>query len=261
MVGVNLHATLDGPADAPTLLLANSLGTTSRVWDAQFSALARHFRLVRFDHRGHGESWSPPGPWSIADLGRDVLALLDELGIERASFAGLSIGGMVGMWLAANAPQRVDRLVLVCTSAHPDAEQAWRQRATRVRASGMAAIADAVVARWFTPQFAARQPQQVADYTDMLAAIPAQGYAQCCEALATLDLRAELAAVRAATLVIAGACDLAIPPAHGKRIADAVRGARFLVVDDAAHIAPVEQPEQLTRALLDHLLPDHLQSV
>jgi 3-oxoadipate enol-lactonase len=251
---MNLHATLDGPEDAPTLLLGNSLGTTPQVWDAQFSALVEHFRVVRFDHRGHGESWSPPGPWSIADLGRDVLTLLDDLGIGRASFAGLSIGGMVGMWLAANAPQRLDRLVLVCTSAHPDAEQAWRQRASAVRESGMAAIADAVVARWFTPAFVARQPGRVADYTGMLAAIPAQGYAECCEALATLDLRAELAAVRAPTLVISGACDLAIPPAHGRRIADAIDGARFLVVADAAHIAPVEQPEQLTRALLDHLL-------
>lgn len=251
---MNLHATLDGPVDAPTLLLANSLGTTSRVWDAQFSALARHFRLVRFDHRGHGESWSPPGPWSIADLGRDVLALLDELGIERASFAGLSIGGMVGMWLAAHAPARIDRLVLVCTSAHLDAEQAWRQRATTVRSSGMAAIAEPVVARWFTPAFAARQPQLVAEFTDMLAAIPAEGYAACCDALATLDLRAELACVRAPTLVITGACDLAIPPVHGRRIADAIGDARLLMLDDAAHIAPVEQPKRLTRALLDHLL-------
>lgn len=251
---MNLHATLDGPPQAPVLLLGNSVGTTPRVWDAQFPVLAKHFRVVRFDHRGHGTSWAPPGPWSIADLGRDVLDLLDELGIERASFAGLSIGGMVGIWLAAHAPARIDRLVLMCTSAHLDAESAWRQRAATVRSSGMAVIADAVVARWFTPGFAARRPNVVDEFTEMLAGIPPQGYAGCCEALATVDLRADLAAVRAPTLVVSAACDLAIPPAHGRRIADAIGGSRFVVVDDAAHIAPVEQPDRLTRVLLDHLL-------
>ena len=251
---MSLYATIDGPAQAPVLLLGNSVGTTTRVWDAQFPLLAKHFRVVRFDHRGHGTSWAPPGPWSIADLGRDVLGLLDELGIERASFAGLSIGGMVGMWLAAHAPERIDRLVLVCTSAHLDAEPAWRQRAATVRSSGMAAIADAVVARWFTPGFAARRPDVVAEFTAMLAGTPPQGYAACCDVLATLDLRADLAAVRAPTLVVSAACDLAIPPSHGQRIADAIAGSRFLVVDDAAHIAPVEQPDRLSRVLLDHLL-------
>jgi len=250
---MTLHHELSGPEAGPPLLLGGSLGATLKTWDGQLP-LAERFRLVRFDHRGHGASPVPPGPYEIADLGRDVLALMDALGFERASYCGLSIGGMAGIWLGANAPDRIDRLVLMCTSAHLPPAAAWRERAAAVRAAGsVAGIADGVVERWLTPDFAAEHPEVRADLRGMLAAAPADGYAWCCGAIERMDLRPALARIRAPTLVISGSEDPATPPEHQRLIADGIPDARHEAIGPAAHLAAVQQPDAVNRLILDHL--------
>jgi 3-oxoadipate enol-lactonase len=184
-----LRHDMHGSPDAPVLVLAPSVGTQPEMWAPQLEAFAAEFRVVRVAHRGHDPIDVPPGPYSLEDLGGDVLALLDSLGVERFSFCGLSLGGMVGMWLAAHAPARVERLALCCTSAYLPPASGWLDRAATVRASGMAAVADAVVGRWFTPKFAAEHPSVVAGCRDMLLSVPPEGYAGCCEAIAAMDLR------------------------------------------------------------------------
>jgi 3-oxoadipate enol-lactonase len=223
------------------------------MWDPQAAGLAPHVRTVGFDARGHGGSPVPRGPYEIADLGRDVLALMDGLGIERASYCGVSIGGMVGVWLGAHAPERIDRLALLSTSAHLPPASAWAERAAAVREAGcVAAVADAVVRRWLTPAFAQRRPEVAANLRAMLATQSPEGYAACCGAVERMDLRPELGAIRAPTLVVSGAADVAAPPEHGRLIADAIPGAR-LVVLDAAHLACVEKADEVTGLLLEHL--------
>jgi 3-oxoadipate enol-lactonase len=251
---VKLHHAVDGAADGPVLLLGGSLGTSLEMWDAQLAGLAPALSLVRFDHRGHGRSPVPAGPYRIDDLGRDVLRLMDDLGLSRAAYCGLSIGGMVGQWLAINAPDRIDRVILLCTGAFlPPADQ-WLQRAAAVRAAGTPeVIADAVVARWFTAPFAAAHPDLVARYRAMIATTDPGGYAACCEAIATMDLRAGLASVTAPTLVVSGAQDPSIPPEHGRAIAEAIPGARFTLLDPAAHVASVERTDTVNALIADFM--------
>lgn len=250
---VSLNYMLEGPEDAPVLVMANSLGTTLNMWDDQAPALRERFRLLRYDHRGHGGSSVPPGPYSIGDLGQDVLAMLDRLGIEHVSFCGLSIGGMVGMWLASEEPERFERLVLCCTSARLGPPDAWETRARTVRAEGVRAVADAVLERWFTPPFHEERPEVVGWARKMLEGTPAEGYAGCCEAIRDMDLRDRLGNISAPTLIIAGADDPATPPEHGGLIRDLVPDARLEVIPQAAHLANVEQPETVTREVLDFL--------
>jgi 3-oxoadipate enol-lactonase len=250
---MTLHHELIGPEDAPVVLMGSSLGTSLRMWDRQLT-LGDGLRLVRFDHRGHGASRSPPGPYEVPDLAADVLALMDELGIERAHYCGLSIGGMIGMWLAANAPERVDRLILICTSAHMPPPSLWQERAAAVLAAGTTeAIADAVVDRWLTPAFAAEYPEERAKLHAMLVAADADGYAACCGAIERMDLREDLPRIAAPTLVISGADDLATPVEHQRLIAGSIPGARHEIVSPAAHIAAVEQPEAVNRLIGEHL--------
>lgn len=250
----SLHHEIAGPADAPVVLLGHSLGTDVRMWDAQVPALAQRFCVVRFDHRGQGRSPVPPGPYEIADLAGDVLALMDDLGIERAHHCGLSIGAMVAMWLGARAPGRVDRLVLLCTSAHHAPASAWADRAAAVLAAGTTEpVADSVVDRWLTPAFAAAYPQVRAAARTWLVASPAAGYAACCGAIERMDLRGDLPRIAAPTLVVAAAGDPATPPEHQRLIADRIPGARLELLADAAHLATAEQPEAVTRLILEHL--------
>jgi 3-oxoadipate enol-lactonase len=252
---VILHHEILGPEDAPVLLMGGSLGTDLGMWDGQLP-LASRLRLVRFDHRGHGGSPVPPGPYEMADLGRDVLALMDSLGIERASYCGLSIGGMVGMWLGANAPERIDRLVLICTSAHMPPPSAWQERiAVVVEAGSPEPLADAVVERWFTPGFAAMHPEVPARMRAMLAGTDAAGYAACCGAIERMDQRDSLPTITAPTLVISGADDPATPPEHQRQIAAAIPGARLETVAPAAHLAAVEQAAAVNDLILEHLEP------
>ena len=248
-----LHHVLEGPAEAPALVLSSSLGTTLELWEPQARALAERFAVLRYDRRGHGRSPVPAGPYAIADLGSDVLGLLDELGLERVSFCGLSLGGAEGMWLAAHAPGRIDRLVLACTAPRFPPAETWEQRAAGVRVHGTESVADAAMERWFSPAFRSREPGTVARFRAMLAGTPAEGYAACCDALAALDLRPELAAIAAPTLVLSGELDPVAPPEAGAALASGIARARHVVFPGAAHVANVEQPEAFTDALLDHL--------
>ncbi len=248
-----VHHLVEGHRGAAPLVLSNSLGTTLEMWDPQALALTERFRLIRYDRRGHGRSPVPPGPYRIEDLGADVLELLDVLELERVSFCGLSIGGLVGMWLASEAPARFDRLVICCTAPILPPPESWFERAAVVRADGVARLADAVLGRWFTADFHAAQPALVERFRAMLVATPAEGYAACCEAIGALDLRPRLAAIRADTLVITGDQDPVVAPETGAALAQAIAGARHVVIQHAAHIANVEQPEAFTAALLAHL--------
>ena len=254
MTPVPLHHQQAGRADAPVVLLGGSLGTSLAMWEPQIAGLAATHRVIAFDHRGHGESPVPAGPYTIDMLGGDVLALMDRLAITRAAYVGLSIGGMVGQWLAIHAPQRISSLVAICTTARMDSPQPWRERAATVRgARSTEPIADAVVARWFTPAWARRHSELVARHRAMIAGTDPEGYAGCCEAIAALDLADDLGGVRAPTLVLAGAQDEAIPAEHGRRIAAAIPGARFALLDPAAHVAGVERPDAVLELIHDHL--------
>lgn len=252
-VAVSSGPVLDGPPGAPVLVLGNSLGTSTPVWDGQVAVFGQHFRLVRYDLPGHGGSTAAAGPYTIAGLGSGVLALLDSLGVERAAYCGISLGGMIGMWLAANAPDRITALGLVCTSAYLPPAAGWRARAAEVRASGMASVSAAVVGRWFTPAFVATDAQVVGAFQADLERTDPAGYAGCCEAIAAMDLRDDLPGVTAPTLVLAGADDPATPPEHGAVIADLIDGARLQVIPAAAHLATVEAADIVTAALLAHL--------
>jgi 3-oxoadipate enol-lactonase len=253
---LQLNHRITGPAEAPVVVLGNSLGTALAMWDPQVRALSEHFRVVTFDQRGHGASPVPPGPYSMSELGADVVGLLDQLGIERASHVGLSIGGMAGIWLAANAPERLERLVLMCTSAYAPPASRWHERAAAVRAAGTTeTIADAVVERWFTPAWAAAHPNAFAAHRAMIAATDPDGYCGCCEAIATMDLREQLPRISVPTLVISAADDLALPTEHQRLLADAIPGARFELLADAAHIASAQQPDLVNRLIEEHLSP------
>jgi 3-oxoadipate enol-lactonase len=247
-----LHHEIIGPEGAPVVLMGESLGTNLRMWDRQLP-LADRFRLVRFDHRGQGASPAPPGPYEIADLACDVIQLLDRLGCERVHYCGLSLGGMVGMWLAANAPERLDRLVLMCTAAYMPPASMWEERIAVVsRAGTVEPLADAVLARWLTPEFAAANPELRASLRGVLAQAPPEGYAACCGAIARMDLRGELESIQAPTLVISGAEDLATPPGQQRLIARAIPAARH-TVSPGAHLVAVEQPERINQLILEHL--------
>jgi 3-oxoadipate enol-lactonase len=249
-----LASSLDGPAGAPVLVLGNSLGTSRAVWDPQIPALAGRFRLLRYELPGHGGSPAAAGPYTIPQLGAGVLRLLDRHGIEHAGYVGISLGGMLGMWLAASSPGRIDALGLVCTSAYLPPASGWLARAEQVRAAGMSSVVEQLLGRWFTRAFAAREPEVTAAFGADLERTDAAGYAACCEALARMDLRPMLGSITAPTLVISAAEDPATPPAHGALIARAIPGARLRVIRGTAHLANAGAPGEVTAALLDHLL-------
>ncbi len=248
-----LHRIVTGPTGAPTIVLSNSLGTALEMWDPQVAALADRFRVVRYDSRGHGRSPVPPGPYRVADLGRDLLGLLDELGVARAHLCGLSLGGLTSLWAAAHAPERVASLTVLSAPARFAKAAAERERAALVRQQGTTAIADAVVARWVTPAFATAHPDVVAQLRAMIAATPAEGYAGCCEAVAEADLRPALARITAPALCIAAADDPALPVAAVEALAAGLPDARFATVANAAHLVNVERPDEVTRLILDHV--------
>jgi 3-oxoadipate enol-lactonase len=243
---------VDGSAGAPVVLLLSPIGGAPQLWEPQLPALTERFRVVRVDHRGHGRSPVPPGPYQLADLGADTLALIDRLGVEKVHVAGESLGGMVGMWLARHAPERLDRLALMCTSARLGPPEMWAERAEIVLSQGTGAVADAAIGRWFTEDFRVREPELMARIRAMIAATPAVGYAGCCAAIQTMDQRAGLAAIRTPTLVIAGTDDPSTTPEHLRLIADGIPGSRYVQLDDCAHIANVQQAGQVNDLLLAH---------
>jgi len=258
MSEVQLAASMEGPESAPTVVMANPIGTTRAIWDAQARVLRENFRLLRFELRGHGEpgtrSGAPPGPYSIAELGTDVLGLMRDYRIGTAACCGISIGGMIGLWLAANAPERISSLVVCCTAITPmPSRQAWLDRVALVRSGGMAAITEMIPPRWFTQDFIARQPAAVGVVMDMLLGTDPQGYAGCGEAIADMDLRPALASITAPTLVIAGADDPAAPPWQGAMTALGISDSRLTVIRGTSHLAPYQTPGPVTGAILAHL--------
>ena len=250
--GGKIHYRIDGAEGAPVLVFSNSLGTDLSLWEKQVGAFSRSFRLLRYDSRGHGASLVTPGPYSIELLARDVLSLLDRLAIRRAHFCGLSLGGMVGMWLASHTPERIDRLVLANTSPLMAPPDAWEKRIDAVGKGGMAAIAGAVIERWFTPAFRERAPADVEPVRKVLLATPPLGYIGCCAAVRDMDQRSQLPSIRSRTLVIGGSHDPATPPAMGRGIADAIPGAQYIELS-AAHLSNIEAADAFNNALSDFL--------
>jgi len=250
---IDLNFRSDGPQGAPVVVLSHALGLSLAQWDPQVAPLERAFRVVRYDHRGHGGSPVPAGPYTIEELGRDLIHLLDRLGLDRVSFCGLSLGGMVGMWIASNAPKRIDRLVLCCTAARMPRPDDFAVRARTVREHGIEPIADTLIGRWFTRRFRVHHPDTVARIRDLLLSTPREGYAGACEAIAQMDLREDVSRIKAPTLVIAAEQDQSTPPDLSREIARRIPGADVVVIPDAAHIANIEQPEIVTNLILNHV--------
>lgn len=240
------------PSSAPWLLFCNSLGTDLHMWDAQATELARHFRLLRYDRRGHGQSTTPPPPYSLADLGRDTLALLDALKIERAHFCGLSIGGLVGQWLGIHAGSRLDKIVLCATAAKIGTAESWSARIAAVRANGLAALTTATAERWFTPTFSANHASVTAKILDTFAKVDPAGYIGCCSALADADLREQIQAISNPVLAISGNDDQVCPPSDLKYISGNVRAGQHVSLP-GRHIVNLEAAPAFNATLLGFL--------
>lgn len=243
-----LHYRIDGDDGLPLLVLSNGLGTELVMWDSQIPTLSREFRVLRYDTRGHGASSTPSQSFSIEHLGRDVLALLDSVGVARAHFCGLSMGGMIGMWLGIHAPHRLNSLVLANTAARIGPPAMWNERIDVVNTAGMKAISDAAVARWFTADFIAQQPDTVAEVKAAMERTSAEGYVRCCAVVRDTDLREAIIRIEAPVLVISGAHDVATPPADGHFVAQRITGSRSLTLD-AAHLSNIESPREFSQAL------------
>jgi len=229
------------------LVLSNSLGTNLSMWDPQMPQLKQRFRVLRYDTRGHGRSSVTPGDYTIEQLGRDVVALLDVLELKRVHFCGLSMGGMIGMWLGVHAAERIDRLILCNTAARIGTKESWNSRIATVRTQGMNAVAAAVMERWFTPEFRAMRPQRIAQAQQMLENSSPEGYAANCAAIRDMDQREDVARITAATLIVCGAKDPVTPPADAQFLISRIRGAEIVELD-AAHLSNVEQAEAFTDA-------------
>jgi 3-oxoadipate enol-lactonase len=250
--GCRLHYRFDGLEKGPVLVFSNSLGNDIGMWNAQVAAFSRTHRVLRYDSRGHGKSEVPPGPYTIESLSRDLVALLDGLEIDRVHLCGLSLGGMTGIWLAANAPDRLDRIVLANTSARLGPPQMWDDRINMVRAQGMKAIADIVLQRWFTPSFRLEAPDAVEDCRRMLLETSAEGYASCCAAIRDMDQVELLGKITKPVLVVIGEHDPATPPPHGQLIASQISHA-IPVTLPAAHLSNIEAAPAFNTAVTQFL--------
>jgi 3-oxoadipate enol-lactonase len=250
--GARIRYRLDGPIGAPFLVLSNSLGTNLDMWEPQLAAFTRRFRVLRYDSRGHGLSEATPGPYTIERLGRDVVALLSELRIDRAHFCGLSIGGMAGMWLGVHARHCVDRLVLCNTAPRIGSAERWNARIDAVNKSGVSGIADSIMELWFTPRFRDAAADSVRRMRAMLIASSAEGYIASCAAVRDMDQWATLAGIDRPTLIVTGTHDAAPPPADGRRMAELIPGAKAVELD-AAHISNVEAAARFTAEVLAFL--------
>lgn len=243
---------LDGPVDAPVLVLSNSLGTTMAMWDSQMEVLRRHYRVLRYDTRGHGRSQVSPAPYSLRMLGQDVLHLLDALKIDKFQFCGISMGGLTGLWLAIHASDRLQKLVVADSAARIGTADGWHARARLVQESGLDAVADGAAGRWFTPAFIACAPDQVQQYVVALRASSPTGYAGCCLALADADLRSEIGTITAPTLLIAGLHDPVTTAADARFMQDAIGGAQYAELD-ASHLSNIEASADFNKLLLQFL--------
>lgn len=250
-----LNVRLEGPVDAPVLVLSNSLGTDLNMWGAQALAFSEHFRVLRYDTRGHGGSSVTPGPYSIEQLGRDVLGLVDALGIDRFAFCGLSMGGLIGQWLGINAGERLTQLVICNTAAKVGTDEVWNERIDTVLKGGeqaMRDMRDASISRWFTPAFAEQQPARTQRITQMIAGTSPEGYAANCAAVRDADYREQLGAIKVPTLIVCGSKDPVTTPEHGRYLQARIEGAE-LVEFEAAHLSNVEAGDDFTRRVLGFL--------
>lgn len=243
-----IHYALEGQSGAPVLVFSNSLGTNYSMWDPQAAVYRRKFHVLRYDTRGHGQSSSTPGTYSIEQLGNDVIGLLDGLDLDRVHLCGLSMGGMIGMWLGVNAPERLSHLVLCNTGAKIGTAESWRARIEAVQKNGMASVAPAIIERWFTPAFRQKAPETIANILNILEETNPAGYAACCAAVRDFDFREQLTNIRTPTLVISGAHDPATPPADGRFLAQKIPGARYAELN-AAHLSNMEAQDGFNKEL------------
>jgi 3-oxoadipate enol-lactonase len=243
-----IHYEIEGPPDAPALVFSNSLGATLSMWDSQMSAFEKKFRVLRYDTRGHGQSSATPGPFTIEQLGRDVLALLDELHFDRVNFCGLSMGGQTGMWLALNAAVRLNKLILSNTAAKIGTPEMWNTRIEAARKGGMNSISAAVMERWFSTDFRSNSPDVITTIKQSFERTNPEGYAANCAAIRDFDARETIAANRTPTLVISGTHDVATTPADGRFLADHIKGARYVELN-AAHLSNIEAPDRFNTEL------------
>jgi 3-oxoadipate enol-lactonase len=243
--GCKINVQIDGPQDAPALVLSNSLGTNLSMWDDQAKALSGEFRVIRYDQRGHGKSGAPKGPYTIDRLGQDVIAILDNLKIAKAHFVGLSMGGSTGMWLARMAPGRFTKIILSNTGARISTQDVWNARIASVLSKGMTAVIDTTLERWFSNDSHKRNLPAISAVRKMLMTTPAHGYAGCSAAIRDADQRWGIGAVKLPTLVIIGTLDPGTPPAGGEEIASRIRGAKVARLE-AAHLSNLEKSEAFT---------------
>jgi 3-oxoadipate enol-lactonase len=243
-----IHYALEGQNGMPVLVFSNSLGANYSMWDAQANEFRKKLRVLRYDTRGHGQSSSTPGPYAIEQLAKDVVALLDALDLDRVHFCGLSMGGMIGMWLGVHAPERLNKLILCNTGARIGTLEAWNARIEAVRKNGMKSIASAVVERWFSPAFREKSPAIVSSTLKMLEEANSDGYSACCVAVRDFDFREQLSGIRTPTLVISGAHDPATPASDGRFLAQQIPGARYAELN-AAHLSNIEDRDRFNKEL------------
>ena len=250
--GIAFRVLVEGPEDAPVLMLSNSLGSNLSMWDPQMPEFLRRYRVVRYDHRGHGGTDAPEGPYSFARLAQDAVDILDALGIERAHWCGLSMGGMTGMRLLTHHADRIDRAVFANTAAHMGPAEMWDTRIRALTENGIESLVDSTIERWFTPEFREREPDTIAKVRNMILTTPTKGYVGCACAIRDMDQRETIRDVSRPTLVIVGAKDPSTTPQAAAVITEAIRGSRAVTLD-AAHLSNLEQPDAFTKAVLDFL--------
>jgi len=246
--GADTYYELGGASASPALVFSNSLGTNFKMWDSQATALGSEFEILRYDTRGHGSSAVTPGPYTISQLADDALSLLNRMEIEQASFCGLSMGGMIGMTLALRAPERVHKLVLCNTAPRIGSADSWNARISTVQQKGMAGVTEAVLERWYTPEFRKKSPEQIQATREMLQQTSPEGYAACCVAIRDADLWGEISEIRVPTMIVLGQYDPVVPLEHGPMMAQRIPGARYLELP-AAHLSNIEASQVFTREL------------
>jgi 3-oxoadipate enol-lactonase len=249
-----IHYALEGQSGTSVLVFSNSLGANYSMWDPQAHEFRKKLRVLRYDTRGHGQSAPTPGPYSIELLAKDVIAMLDALDLDRVHFCGLSMGGMIGMWLALNAPERLHKLVLSNTAAKIGTSEGWNARIEAVQKNGMKSVATAILERWFTPAFRQKAPETMANILKMLEETNRDGYVACCAAVRDFDCSEQLNNIRTPTLVIAGAHDRATPPDGGRFLAQQIPGARYVELN-AAHLSNIEAQDRFNNELAAFLNP------
>ncbi len=250
--GSDFSVQIDGPGEGPVLLLSNSLSSDLSMWDDQVPTWFQRFRVVRYDQRGHGGSTVPAGPYSMDQLGGDAIGIMDALGVEKAHFCGLSLGGMVGMWLLTHAPERIGKAVLANTAAYMGPVELWDGRIKTARRGGMEALVEPTIERWFPEHFRLAAPATINRMRAMILRTPVEGYMGCCAAIRDMDQRTAIRSITNPVLVIIGSRDPATKPADGKLIASSVENAETLTLD-TAHISNIEQPKAFAAAVTQFL--------